>query len=391
MRIERAIDAFLDWRKLERDATPRSVESYRRILWKLAEDYPEANLSSLTTGDLRRFLARWGDSSAATRSNVISVLHSFFSWAEAEDIIEADPSRKIRRPPKRKPDVYRPSLDELVRVRAAALPHERPAILLMEGAGLRRSEVVGCRWADLDLVRGRARVHRKGQHWHWLPLDPHVVAELARSFQILQPELDDYVFAVEVEQWVSAYERRRRLKDPKRPASGQALMRMVWRVCKRAGVRRLTPHQLRHGFANRFLRESGRDFVALQALMGHSRPDTTQQYHDDVELDELAKALERAASTRDAQASPDLTTLETEITAAREELEWRRRESNPRNVPAALCSVGVQSALSQTLHLPVKSFTTSSSIVSVRVRRSCTGSSRSSRRSAGTSSVLATV
>ena len=45
------------------------------------------------------------------------------------------------------------------------------------------------------------------------------------------------------------------------PASDQALMRMVWRVCKRAGVRPLSPHQLRHGFANRFLRESGRDFV----------------------------------------------------------------------------------------------------------------------------------
>jgi hypothetical protein len=29
--------------------------------------------------------------------------------------------------------------------------------------------------------------------------------------------------------------------------------------------------------------------------MGHSRPDTTQQYTDDVELDDLADALERAA------------------------------------------------------------------------------------------------
>ena len=47
--------------------------------------------------------------------------------------------------------------------------------------------------------------------------------------------------------------------------------------------------------------------------MGHSRPDTTQQYTDDVELDDLAEALERAAKARDAQASPDLATLETEI------------------------------------------------------------------------------
>src|SRR5688572_10408431 len=116
MRIARAIDAFLDWRRLERDATPRSVDSYRRILWKLGDDYPEAQLHDLTTADLRAFLAQhWRERSAATRSNVISVLHSFFAWAEAEDLVELDPSRKIRRPPKRKPDVYRPSLDELAR------------------------------------------------------------------------------------------------------------------------------------------------------------------------------------------------------------------------------------------------------------------------------------
>jgi integrase/recombinase XerC len=98
MRIERAIDAFLDWRRLERDATPRSIDSYRRILEKLAEDYPEVVLDRLTTQDLRGLLGRWRESSAATRSNVISVLHSFFAWAEAEDVIEYDPSRKIRRP-----------------------------------------------------------------------------------------------------------------------------------------------------------------------------------------------------------------------------------------------------------------------------------------------------
>ena len=141
------------------------------------------------------------------------------------------------------------------------------------------------------------------------------------------------MFTVEVEQWISAHERERRSKDPKQPASDQALMRMVWRVCKRAGIRRLSPRQLRHGFANRFLRESGRDFVALQALMGRSRPDTTQQYTDEVELDELAAALYRAAATRNAQAPPDPTTLETDVAAALQDLQWRRRESNPRPRP----------------------------------------------------------
>jgi site-specific recombinase XerD len=92
VRVERAIDAFLDWRRLERDATKRSDDSYRRILEKLAEDYPEVSVDALTTADLRHSLRRWQDRSAATRSNVISVFHSFFAWAEAEDLVEVDAS-----------------------------------------------------------------------------------------------------------------------------------------------------------------------------------------------------------------------------------------------------------------------------------------------------------
>ncbi len=310
MRIERAIDAYLDWRRLERDATPRSTDSYRRLLWKLAEDYPEIELDRVTTEDLRKFLSRWRDASASTRSNVISVLHSFFDWANVEDIIDGDPSAKIRRPRKRRPDIYRPSLDELTRLRTAALPHERPAIVLMEGAGLRRAEVLGCRWADFDMVRGRLRVFRKGHHWAYLPLAPDVVAELRASFRALQPELDDHVFTVEVERWVSQYERVREFKSAKKPASEQALWRMVRRVCRRAGIRELSPHQLRHGFANRFLRESGRDVAALRPLLGHSRIDTTQMYTDEIELDALAEALQRAWLGRSAQASPEWATLD---------------------------------------------------------------------------------
>jgi hypothetical protein len=202
--------------------------------------------------------------------------------------------------------------------------------------GLRRAEVVACRWADFDMVRGRLRVFRKGQNWYWLPLAPDVVSELRASARELQPELDDFVFTVYVEQWVSQFERMRRQKNPKVPASDQALWRMVSRVCRRAGVRELSPHQLRHGFANRFMRESGRDVTALKGLMGHSRIDTTQAYTDEIELDELALALERALLARNAQASPDLATLDADVAATLQSREWRRRESNPRKISIGL-------------------------------------------------------
>jgi site-specific recombinase XerD len=272
----------------------------------------------------------WANRSASTRSNVISVIHSFFDWANVEDLIDADPWTKIRRP-KKAAARYLPAQHS--RARANSSGGSPPRAPGDPSDGRRRSSK--CRsgrvpLGDLDLMRGRVRVFRKGQNWHWLPVDPDVVDELRGSFRALQPELDDHVFTVEVEQWVSQHERVRRRKDPKERASGQALWRMVARVCRRAGVREVSPHQLRHGFANRFMRESGRDVGALKGLMGHSRIDTTQLYTDDIELDELAAALDRAAAQRHAQASPDPTTLETELTDELERLRWRRRESNPR-------------------------------------------------------------
>jgi hypothetical protein len=49
---------------------------------------------------------------------------------------------------------------------------------------------------------------------------------------------------------------------------------------------------------------NGRDFVALQALMGRSRPDTTQEYTDDVELTILRRRLEVDAHHDPAEGRP---------------------------------------------------------------------------------------
>lgn len=346
MRVDRGIERFLEWRQLERDATPRSTDSYARILWRLASRDPEATFADYEgqqgTERLREFLADWiresrerrgEELSAATRSNIISVLHSFFAWAESEDLVDVDPSRKIRRPPKRKPSIRRPTPTDLDKLRAAATLYELPAILLLEGAGLRNSEIRSCRWQSIDLVNGRVHVHRKGNNWQWVPIAPDVLSELRRCFREIEPELDDYIFTVEVEQWVSSTERRRRRLDPKQPRSSQALGRMVKRVCGRAGVPEYSPHPLRHGFGNRFLRESGNNFFTLQGLLGHSSITTTEGYVDEISLDEQAEALQKAVEQRNAQASSNLTTPGDQPSSTLETEEWRRRESNPRPQP----------------------------------------------------------
>ena len=78
------------WNVTRRRVRSTPIVGYSR---KLAEDYPELELARFTKHDLRTFLKRWEDRSAATRANVVSVLHSFFGWAAAEDLVEVDPLR----------------------------------------------------------------------------------------------------------------------------------------------------------------------------------------------------------------------------------------------------------------------------------------------------------
>lgn len=308
MTLARAIDVFLEQMQLERDWTPRTVASYFECLakltsWLIARGMTEPMLSDLDgragTDLLRRFLGDvYGRTSSATRSTRISYLHSFFAWAEDEQRIADDPARRIKRPPKRKPDVYRPTADEVARLLRSAQLRELAPLLLMAAAGLRASEVCSLLWSDLDLARGRVRVKRKGGNWQHLPLDPSLTEALREVYLLLEPEHDDHVFTAETELWLDQEHRIRRTIDPKTPRQPKSLWALVQRVAKRAGVRPVGPHALRHGYANTFLQETRERFgvadtSTLQLLMGHSRIDTTQQYLRELEAEDAENVLRR--------------------------------------------------------------------------------------------------
>lgn len=158
--------------------------------------------------------------------------------------------------------------DEAARLVEAADPMWQPMILLALRTGLRQGELLELRWNDIDLVKGLVRVRRsiwKGQittpksgKGRDVPL-----SEEARTMLRALPSRfpGQLVFPGNE----GGHLTKARCKHP------------LWRACKRAGLRRIGWHTLRHTFASH-LTMRGVPLKAIQELLGHSTIEMTMRY-----------------------------------------------------------------------------------------------------------------
>lgn len=333
MRLERAIEKFLAHGAMEHDWTSETVRHYS-LLYKLCDDNPGADVSILDGRGGHdvwlRWLSRWAKSAPGTRANRISIAHSFGSWLEEEWLIQQDASRRIKRPPKRKPRIERPTPAELALVVDAAsiLAYEKAPIVAMRGAGFRRSTVLASRWRDWNLTEATVKAFVKGGDWIELPLDPWTLDQMREIHRVLDPDPDDYLWPKQQVRLAGPSRNVRTVPDPTLPASPQSLWNMLRRVSRRAIGRELHPHQLRHGFATGLDRD-GLDLRTLQLLMGHARGDTTEAYLDARRLDEARQRLDELHERRQQRRQHD---SKPGNGPGGQESGWR--ESNPRTAPA---------------------------------------------------------
>ncbi len=262
---------------MERALAPRSVEAYATDLGKLcahAEEQGVTGPEGLDGPLVSTFMVSLGRQRLGARSAArhLSAVRGFARFLVRERAVPADPCALVERPrvSRRLPKVL--VFDEVARILDAPERQgfrglrDRALLQVMYAAGLRVSEVVGLKLADVDCQKGIVSPLGKGQKRRLVPLGETALDALDAYLQVRaahpRAALSSALFL-----------------SPRGGAlTRQAVWKMLGGYARGAGVSKpSSPHKLRHSFATHLL-EGGADLRSVQALLGHADISTTEIY-----------------------------------------------------------------------------------------------------------------
>jgi integrase len=272
--------------------------------WKEARSSAVANVLLSTLGAAFKWALRHPDT-FGVRMNPLDTMERFAREERPEEIdgeIIADYGEdQLRAKPGRLravgPHEVLSKLELKKIIEAAAPGMERSMLMVAILCGLRHGELAAVRWPTVDLKRRTLTVNRsltqlskkRGGPRLEMPknkksvreieLPAPLVAEL-RQWKLACPPNDlNLLFVNSRGRTTCRQDKRDRLKA----------------ACKRAGVRPVTMHNLRHSYASQQLL-NGTDPVEVSGLMGHSSPMTTLTIYAHWIRKEKSRAQERLAT-----------------------------------------------------------------------------------------------
>ena len=283
---------------------PKTFASYESIVRiHLGPALGHIELAGLRPGDVQTYLNAKAASGLAPRTVAYhrNILRQALGHAERTELVERNVA-KLARPPRIPRREVHPLTPDGARVFLAAIvgePHEALYLIAL-GVGLRQGEILGLRWADVDLaartMQVRAALQRVDGQFAFvepksatsrrtvsLPAIVGTALVAHRARQAAEPErcrpsgaFADLVFTTSVG----------------RPLDGINVTRRFQRILRAAGLPRQRFHDLRHACASLLLAQGVPARVVMETL-GHSQISLTLNTYSHV-----IPALGREAASR---------------------------------------------------------------------------------------------
>jgi integrase len=271
--VAQAAEEYLRYIEHDRARKPSTVQGYRWVIqaW-IAPALGELRAEEVTSAHVEAWIAAL-ERKPSTRRKALVLLHGIFQRATRVYGLPFNPVSDVEKPPQTHSgdiEVFSPQ-EVWALARAAASERDRAIFLTAALTGLRVGELLALHWRDVDFAGSLLRVRAsyaggalttpKSGKVRSVPLAPDLGRALA---QLADRELftadDDLVFPGETGEFLD----------------GSALRRRYKAALKRAGLRPLRFHDLRHTFGTRMIAKA--DIRRVQEWMGHANIQTTMRY-----------------------------------------------------------------------------------------------------------------
>lgn len=275
--IDVYVDEYITFLKIEKGLSDASLSSYRQDLKHYSNYLSDMEIPSIEKVDTEiliqfiKFLTEKG-LSAKTISRTQSTLRNFHQFLLNQNIIEVNPAVKLTavRGEKKLPEYLTIEEMEILLNTPDASPAGMRDSTLMEvlyASGIRVSELISIKNADVNTEMGFIRVSGKGSKERIVPITDFVAQKLDHYTTEVRPQLlktndNDDLF----------------ITNRGRGFTRQGLWKTIKKYELMSGIRKnITPHTFRHSFATHLI-ENGADLRAVQEMLGHSDISTTQVY-----------------------------------------------------------------------------------------------------------------
>ena len=278
--MKQQIDAYLNHLAVERGFSGNTIMAYRNDLYSLQKHLESDGPSDwrrVTPNHLAEFVLVLQEKgySETTRARKTAAVRSFFAFLVDDRTIENSPAVELSSPKIGRSLPTALTEDEVVRLLDAPMAVDTPesrrdkAMLeLLYATGMRVTELVSLKVADVNLSGGFVRCIGKGNKERLIPF--HEQAIDALEFYIEEGR-DSFLGRGRKEQALFLNRRGEQL-------TRQGFWLILKEYARKAGIANpVTPHTLRHSFATHMLR-GGASLRQVQEFLGHASIASTQIY-----------------------------------------------------------------------------------------------------------------
>ena len=275
MKMEDAINEFINYCFFEKGLADKTLESYRNdldVYKTFLESRGIDRVQSIDSDNIKEFLkVRNGIEETTTIAHNLTVIKNFHSYLVKQKIVSIDVSEYIERPKLRKSLPKALSLEDVDKLLDIELnspfDYRNKAMLeLLYGTGLRVSELVNLVLTDIDFSNCLIRVMGKGSKERVVPLGEYSIYYLKLYLGVrdsmLKKKTCDKLF----------------LNNHGNGMTRQGFFKNLKTILQDKGLNNeISPHTLRHSFATHLINR-GADLRSIQELLGHSDISTTKIY-----------------------------------------------------------------------------------------------------------------